>query len=454
MRRIRYAVLLLLVAFLPVYAGAESLTVSVSYPPSEKELVNPFIGNVAWASDPGPREQPFTLVYADLTWAEFEPEEGVYDFAAFEEANLFSQWLSQGKHVIFRFVMDRPGSKKHRDIPNWLYEKTGKDGEAYNVSYGRGYSPDYSNPELIKAHAKAIAALGERYGKDSFFAYVQIGSLGHWGEWHVHDKLPSFPLEEVRNQYVTPYLTSFPKAKLMMRRPFAIAKENGMGLFNDAAGDPDSTETWLDWIAQGGVYNQTGEENGLSPMPEAWLCAPIGGELTTSTKAEHLLSDNPEETLTLFERSHTSWIGPGSFVNIARGGTLQTALDRVNRTIGYRLRVSACKASQGNEGGVSFLLTFENDGSAPFYFDWPACLRIQRGSGEAVLPLDFHLADVVPGTAVSVSISADKTILPKGEWIISVGIMNPDTQKPGIALAMDTAEDGLWYELMRVTPGI
>ena len=62
MRRIRYAVLLLLVAFLPVYAGAESLTVSVSYPPSEKELVNPFIGNVAWASDPGPREQPFTLV--------------------------------------------------------------------------------------------------------------------------------------------------------------------------------------------------------------------------------------------------------------------------------------------------------------------------------------------------------------------------------------------------------
>jgi beta-galactosidase GanA len=104
-------------------------------------------------------------VYANLLWSDFEPDEGAYDFKAFEKANHFDFWRREGKHLILRFVMDQPGSKSHRDIPDWLYDKTGKDGQAYKTSYGRGYSPNYENPVLLQAHKKAIEALGSATGR-------------------------------------------------------------------------------------------------------------------------------------------------------------------------------------------------------------------------------------------------------------------------------------------------
>ena len=28
--------------------------------------------------------------------------------------------------------------------------------------------------------------MGQRWGNDDFIAYIELGGLGHWGEWHVH----------------------------------------------------------------------------------------------------------------------------------------------------------------------------------------------------------------------------------------------------------------------------
>ena len=454
MIRLRVLALALMISVLIMAAGsASAVTVAVNYPESGRELVNPYIGNAAWANDASKREQPFTLLYAGLLWSDFEPKEGVYDFKAFEKANHFDKWRKEGKHVILRFVMDQPGSKSHRDIPDWLYTKTGKDGEAYKTSYGRGYNPNYENPVLIEAHAKAIAALGERYGQDPFIAYVELGSLGHWGEWHVYSKLRPLPPSSVRELYVAPYLTAFPMAKLMMRRPFSNAAQYNMGLFNDSSGDAKATDTWLDWIENGGTYNQTGEKKALVPMKDAWLTAPIGGELSTSfDDTEFLKAGMLDKTLRLIERSHTSWIGPGSFVNVKRDGQYQKALDQVNRMIGYRLRVSESEVSQTSDGAVNITLDWVNDGIAPFYFDWLPALRVAGDDGfETILNLDMKLADVQPGKTVTVSVPMDESVLPIGKCTIYVGIIDPSTGDAGIELAMDTARDGKWFELFHLT---
>lgn len=454
MTRLRLLTFALLIPVLLLNAiSASAVTVSVTYPESGRELVNPYMGSAAWANDESKREQPFTLVYANLLWSDFEPKEGVYDFKSFESANHFDKWRQDCKHMIIRFVMDQPGNKSHRDIPDWLYLATGKDGEAYKTSYGRGYSPNYENPVLIEAHKKAIAALGERYGQDPFIAYVELGSLGHWGEWHVHDKLHPLPRSVIRDLYVAPYLAAFPKARLLMRRPFVIAAQYNMGLYNDASGDAESTETWLTWIEQGGTYNQTGEEKALSPMADAWRHAPIGGELTTSTEKTELLENGMlDDVLHLFELSHTSWIGPGSFVDVKRDGEHQKALDQLNRKIGYRLRVAACEVSQTNDGSVIIDLTWTNDGIAPFYFDWIPSLRILGEDGsETVIPIDMRLEDLQPGVTVPVRLSLNRTtLLPKGKCTVYTGIIDPATEDAGIELAMDTARQGDWYELLHL----
>lgn len=424
---------------------AQALSVTFQYAPSQAALTNPYIGSAAWANDDGERQQPFTLVYANLRWADFEPQEGVYDFETFEEENHFEKWRQEGKHLILRLVMDVPGSKKHMDIPQWLYDKTG-DGKFYKVSYGRGYSPNYDNPVLIEAHARAVKALGQRYGEDPFLAYVEMGSLGHWGEWHVHKNAGRMPGEQVREEYALPYIASFPRAFLMMRRPFAFAQKNALGLYNDTAGEPQATSEWLTWIDQGGAYDQTGEENALLPMADGWRVAPIGGELSTSMKADQLLgAKNLSRTLDLFARSHTSWIGPGSFVKVKRDGKLQDALDQLNALIGYRLRVESATVS----GGPRVSLTWVNEGTAPFYFDWQVCLRlVDESGGETRFPLEMRLSDVQPGAIYQADVLLHG--LDDGSYQVDIGILDPVTSQPGVALAMEAPQKDGWYRLFQL----
>lgn len=266
-----------------------SLLASKAFAKSGEILKNPVMG-FAPEADYLEAAADNTLVYVDVSWRELEPSEGVFAFEAIEKANHLDEWRAAGKHVVFRFVCDLPGDEPHRDIPDWLYEKT-KDGKDYDISYGKGYSPNYANRVFIEAHAKAIAALGKRFGQDTFFSYVELGSLGHWGEWHVkyEDGLPRMPGEAVRRQYIAPYLTAFPHAKILMRRPFVDAKKENFGLFNDMAGDRESTEEWLDWIANGGDYAQAGETDALVAMPSVWETAPVGGEFTSRYSFAELL---------------------------------------------------------------------------------------------------------------------------------------------------------------------
>ncbi len=440
-------ILLALLCFLPM--SAQAATVTATYADGGQPLLNPYIGCATWANNAKERQQPFTLVYANLRWADFEPEPGVYDFASFEEENHFTLWKEQGKHLIIRFVMDVPGSKKHLDIPQWLYEQT-KDGKYYNVSYGRGYCPDYTNKTLIAAHRRAIAALGERYDSDPFVAYIELGSLGHWGEWHVHTNAGTMPAAAVRDAYASAYTDVFSNVKLMMRRPFRFTKTNGLGLYNDTSGDPDATETWLTWIAQGGVYNETGEEDALVSMQSSWQTAPIGGELATVLDIPTALGSELTQTLSLFTRSHTSWIGPGSFVYVEKDGAQQAGLNQLLSTLGYRLRVSAASVTL-SDSSATLSFTWENSGNAPFYFGWTPAIRLQGDSTDAqIIPLSLDLLTVLPEAPKTVSLSLPAT--PGAAFTVSAGILDPQTGEPGVALAMDVPEDGGWYQLLTVTP--
>ena len=437
MKKIFLWMMLCSLALLPALARAA--TISVSYVPFMGELINPLIGNVAWANEDADHEQPFTLVYANLTWAELEPEEGRFDFASFEKKNRFDRWRAEGKQLILRFVMDVPSQNRHADIPDWLIDRVG--GTYYNISYGRGYCPDYTSEVLIEAHARVIHALGQRYDSDPFVAYVELGSLGHWGEWHIHNKAGQMPGEAIRDRYAQVYKDAFTQTPLMMRRPFRFAAYNGIGLYNDAAGQPKDTQIWLDWIANGGAYDATGETDALVPMPNAWMTSPIGGELTTNMKKTAHLRDALEQSLSLFERSHTSWIGPGSFVDIARNGEDQAALDQLVRRIGYRLRISSATI---DTDAHTLSLEWTNDGVAPFYHDWKPCIRLTEADGtQRIIALNMHLIDVLPGEFTTV-----QATLPTVSCKIEVGIVDPIHDKPGVTLAMCVPQEAGWALLL------
>lgn len=407
---------------------------------SKEPLVNPLMGYAPMA-DGTDMDADVSLLYMDITWRELEPEKGLYAWEAVEEENKLGQWRRLGKHIVLRFVMDMPGDESHMDIPDWLYEEMDGAGSWYDMEYGKGFSPDYGNEILLAHHERAVAALGAQFGADGFISYIELGSLGHWGEWHVNYRagIERLPSEMVRRQYITPWIEAFPKAMILMRRPFLAASELGLGLYNDMAGEPEATGEWLEWIAKGGAYEQTKEPSGLAAMPDFWKTAPSGGEFTSSLSMEDMLTENLEQTIKLLKDSHTTFLGPKT----AEEGC-QTGYGQVLKCMGYRLWTSKAALTYQNREDC-LTITWENTGVAPFYQDWEVRLYLLSKEEEVLdeYPVDIRLSQLMPGQSVKtgtvVTAEGIRGWRQKG-WKFAVGILDPMTGEPAVKMAMKGQE--------------
>ena len=406
------------------------------YERTEEVFGNPLMGYApcAWNTTVS---DDVSLLYMDITWAELEPEEGQYNWESIDKENQLSRWRKEGKHIVLRFVCDVPGQEKHMDIPEWLYEKIDHEGTWYDAEFGKGFAPDYNNEEMIRYHAKAVEALGEHLGKDGLISYIELGSLGHWGEWHVNYSagIQRLPNEAVRKQYVVPWTGAFPDAMLLMRRPFSHASEYGMGLYNDMAGHPDETEVWLREIENGGDLTQTDEKNALISMHDFWKTAPVGGELTSSFSMEDLLETNLDQTAALIRESHTTFLGP----HVANNQYLQ-GYHTVLKNMGYRLRISEAVLSNKLKG-TKLSMTWANDGTAPFYKDWPVWVYVTDENGDTIEKklVEMKLSSILPGESVKTEICLEtkKLVdLAGKKYNIRIGVEDPMTGKENLRLAM------------------
>lgn len=407
------------------------------YKESQAAFGNPLMGYVpsAWYNEVS---EDISLLYMDITWAELEPEEGVYNWASIDEENQISRWRKEGKHLVFRFVCDIPGEEAHMDIPEWLYEKSGKAGKWYDGEYGKGFAPDYNNPTIISCHEQAVKALGEHFGQDGLISYVELGSLGHWGEWHVNysEGIQRIPREAVREKYILPWTKAFPDAMILMRRPFASAEKYGFGLYNDMTGQPEATQSWLGWINNGGEYDQTGEKNVIVPMNDFWKTAPSGGEFTSSLSMEEMLDTNLSGTVEMLREAHTTFLGPKiPDENYVDG------YKEVLKNMGYRLWISMAELKNTAKGS-RLKLTWENSGVAPMYKEWPVYVYIEDESGKLVEKsrISIKISSLLPGekatTLTALETERLNSLLEKG-YRISVGIEDPMTELPCVRFAME-----------------
>lgn len=407
------------------------------YKESQAAFGNPLMGYVpsAWYNEVS---EDISLLYMDITWAELEPEEGVYNWASIDEENQISRWRKEGKHLVLRFVCDIPSDEEHMDIPEWLYEKSGKAGKWYDGEYGKGFAPDYNSPTIISCHKKAVRAIGEHFGQDGLISYVELGSLGHWGEWHVNysEGIQRIPREAVRDKYILPWTEAFPDAMILMRRPFASAEKYGFGLYNDMTGQPEATQSWFDWINNGGEYDQTGEKNVIVPMKDFWKTAPSGGEFTSSLSMEEMLDTNLSGTVEMIREAHTTFLGPKiPDENYVDG------YKEVLKNMGYRLWISMAELKNTAKGS-RLKLTWENSGVAPMYKEWPVYVYIEDESGKLVEKsrISIKISSLLPGekatTLTALETERLNSLLEKG-YRLSVGIEDPMTELPCVRFAME-----------------
>lgn len=450
----------------------------IRYQSSDAYFVNPLIGYMQNAEESKPYTET-ALVYIDLTWRELEPERGQFDWAAIAEANHLSHWRAEGKHAVLRFVCDLPGEEAHRDIPDWLYAATG-DGMDYDIDYGRGYCPNYANAVFRKEHHRALMEIGRYFTENwgAFVAYVELGSLGHWGEWHVKyaDGLPFLPKTEIRKEYVDAYTKAFPNARLLSRRSFQEMPA-GTGIYNDVTGNVPETERLLRELSEGADFGSAQEEGAIKPLSEIWNSAPVGGEYTSSLSMEDMLNRDFRSTLKLIEASHPSFLGPKipdmrAAADDDDRKLSETALlnaRKIQGMLGYRYRVTEISISDAaTEDGVwtilyklltgqmgtpqtykSVRVTLRNDGLAPMYFDWTVKLYLVKNGDMqqcTSYPMGgLQLTKIPEDAETSAEVLIPTAELDAENTQLYIGIEDPETGKPSVKLAMDVPTlDGMY----------
>lgn len=442
---IKISILVLLCAitiFISMTYNYKSINTKTTYTPahSNNVLINPLMGWAPSAKYSG-YSQPHSLVYANLYWKDIEPNKGVYEFDNIEKIFNFKHWKSKNVKFIIRVVLDYPNKDNELTIPKWLYDEMNQDGTWYDIPYGTGFSPNYENKTLIKYHEKLIKALGERYNNSDNIAFIQLGSIGHWGEWHTYDEedltLP-FPNKTTCDTYVSHYLKYLPNKILMMRRPFSIAKENNLGLFNDMLGNEESTNEFISWV-NNGYYNDLLDTD-EPEMKDFWKNAPSGGEFGGGNDGlQHLDDSSINTTVNQIEKTHITFIGPNCPAD--QGDEYKDNFDTILKTLGYRFAlkdISYNKTLKPNKY-LDLDINIENEGVAPFYFDWPIKIVLLDKANNIVQEntLNENITSWLPGTInINTKIKIDKSIK-KGNYNVAIGIIDPSNNKPSIKFAND-----------------
>ena len=143
---------------------------------------------------------------------------------------------------------------------------------------------------------------------------------------------------------------------------------------------------------------------------------------------------NPNETAELIRSSHTTFLGP----KIADKSYLdgyQTLL----KNMGYRIWVTQAQLKQAL-GKATLILTWENDGTAPFYKNWPVVVTVTDSSGAVIeeKTLDWKISELMPGEKNVTTVKLDtRGLLDKArsDRNICVEIRDPMTEKAAVRLA-------------------
>ena len=395
-----------------------------------------------WApyTNAGTIHQPYSMVFLYKSWKDLEPAEGEYKFEQWEQAD-WTHPNAKGKHVIFRIYMDY--HTKESGIPNWLLAK-GVETKKYD-QHGGGITPNYNHPEMRKALAKFISALGARYNSNPRVAFIQLGLLGHWGEWHTYPQPELFADNTTTKIVVDAYRKAFPNKMLMARYPRGYASvPKWLGFHDDMF--PADTQNGTDWAFLTKLK--------VSGQDKNWAVAPIGGEMEPFQAEKWMLQEYGVTLKNLLD-GHFSWIGPycPALIETQDNGFLSNSAELLRR-MGYDFRILTYQHKRVVSKGepLQLFLIGANHGVAPFYYPWSVELALIDASGKIVTTkTDLDIRRWRPGEFRTL-LTAPTANIPAGKYRLGIGVIDPWSKKPRLQFSskMDLHEAG-WQVFSEIT---
>ncbi|MCR9296674.1 MAG: DUF4832 domain-containing protein [bacterium] len=409
-----------MVAIVPL-AQVKSQEVLVKPLPGPGPIDNPLKGWCPY-TDAGEIHQPYSMVYFYVPWSQLEPKQGDYQFEEWEAT--WNVAAAEGKHVIFRVYIDYPGQPS--GLPDWLRQAGVK--ETHYDAHGGGQSPDYNNSQMVRAMEDLIAALGARYNKHPRIAFIQLGLLGFWGEWHTWPRDEMYASPQTEQRVIDAYRRAFPDKSLMVRyaRDYA-GQQAWIGFHDDMF--PEDTDNGKDWSFLAGLQ-QTGRSAN-------WKSAVVGGEMVPN-QAKLWLGQEYSTSMTMLQRAHFTWVGPycPALEESDDAEFLQHSQELV-RKMGYQFQIGEVRHDGVStaDGTFNIWLKGENQGVAPFYYPWSIEWALFDGNNDFVTSKKtaWDVRNWKPGQfSESVELSFN---VPAGKYQLALGIRDPWKDRPAIRFA-------------------
>lgn len=181
----------------PPAAAQQPPTVVVLKPSiTDAALLNPGMG-IYYMTGPTHKPDPEQwfmkicgVAYVRCHWSDLEPERGQYRFDEYF-GPMFEYWVSKlGKRVAFRVMCESMHGNTKYVTPKWVFDE-GVPGVKHRGLYAEEQiDPVFWDPKYLDLQCEFLRALGKWADGRPGLEFVDIGSIGEWGEMHFGEHLP------------------------------------------------------------------------------------------------------------------------------------------------------------------------------------------------------------------------------------------------------------------------
>ncbi len=312
---------------------------------------------------------------------------------------------------------------------------------------------DWSSQQFKDRVVRLIGRLGEVWDNDPRVAWVQTGIIGYWGE----QENPVGVDEDGWGQRLSDAFTTAFQNKKMIVRNMDDWPSPRFGVYWDSYAHPSqpSVATKIrNFNSQGRHLSEIVEGEVAYNWGEATFDPLFGGE-PSITLNNTQFTDNMIDVIRELHCTGLGWIASYSLsgANGTNPVNVRANAARMQREFGYRFHINEFSSSARVEPGSNVDVQFKvkNNGSAPFYENWPVALVIvdqttRQLLWKATIP-NVDIRTWHPGSnynkttrtyqtppkehLISTSIPLPAN-MPVGEHLIGVTILEPLSRTPGV----------------------
>lgn len=277
----------------------------------------------------------------------------------------------------------------------------------YNPGPGSTSDPNQANADapiqLVLQHIDHLKPI--LVANSDVIAVVQVGFVGHWGEWHsskylhpltyrkaiVDALLDALPADRMLQLRYPRYKEIFFQGPLTSQEAFTGTDRSRVGHHNDCfLRDQDDAGTYQSTTPQLPKHISTycsGDEVSCWKdfIAQESQFAPVGGEACQYNPPR---TDCPN-TLLEMDMFHWSFINNGYRAEVLNGWTSGGCMNTIRRSLGYRLTLKEAfiPPSIKPGGALSLNLRLSNDGFAAMFNPRPLFVVLQGPGGRYEIPV-------------------------------------------------------------------